>query len=228
MATTTSSVSGAQQTSFDYSSLNKKTTTQKTDMEEQQDRFMKLLVKQLQTQDPMNPMDNAQMTSQMAQINTVTGIEKLNQTMQQLLSSYGVAQSAQAAGVIGREVMAPGSTMTFDGKTALDMKLNLSAATENIRINIVDSKGSVVEQRNKASSAAGELSLQWDGKLADGTMAPAGQYKVIARGEVDGKDVALDTLTWQKAGSVEIGSSGVKVVLADGSSVDFSKVTKIR
>ncbi|MEG0141807.1 MAG: flagellar hook capping FlgD N-terminal domain-containing protein, partial [Comamonas sp.] len=55
-----------------------------TDPNEAQDRFLKLLVAQLNNQDPMNPMDNAQMTSQMAQINTVTGIQQLNQTMQSM------------------------------------------------------------------------------------------------------------------------------------------------
>jgi flagellar basal-body rod modification protein FlgD len=52
-----------------------------------QDRFLKLLTTQLKNQDPLNPMDNAQMTSQLAQISTVDGIEKLNATLQKLLSS---------------------------------------------------------------------------------------------------------------------------------------------
>ena len=52
------------------------------------DRFLKLLVAQMQNQDPLNPMDNAQVTSQMAQINTVTGIDKLNATVQGLSSQF--------------------------------------------------------------------------------------------------------------------------------------------
>ena len=68
-------VNGTSQTSFDYTALNKTSTTSASSMDEQQDRFMKLLVAQLQNQDPMNPMESAEMTSQMAQINTVTGIE---------------------------------------------------------------------------------------------------------------------------------------------------------
>ena len=65
------------------------------------DRFLKLLVAQMQNQDPLNPMDNAQVTSQMAQINTVTGIDKLNTTVQGL--STPVRADAGAAGrVAGR------------------------------------------------------------------------------------------------------------------------------
>src|SRR5687767_3240367 len=54
---------------------------------EQQDRFLKLLVTQMKNQDPLNPLDNAQVTTQLAQINTVTGIEKLNTTVQTLSTS---------------------------------------------------------------------------------------------------------------------------------------------
>ena len=58
-----------------------RTAAEKTDAASQQDRFMKLLVAQLNNQDPMNPMDNAQLTSQTAQISTVSGIEKLNDSV---------------------------------------------------------------------------------------------------------------------------------------------------
>ena len=55
---------------------------------EQQDRFMKLLVAQMKNQDPLNPMDNAQMTTQIAQINTVAGLERLNTTVEGLASQF--------------------------------------------------------------------------------------------------------------------------------------------
>ena len=56
-------------------------TTSTTSVQAQQDRFLKLLVTQMKNQDPLNPMDNAEITSQMAQLSTVTGIEKLNETL---------------------------------------------------------------------------------------------------------------------------------------------------
>ena len=64
-----------------------------TSAAEQQDRFMKLLVTQMKNQDPLNPMDNAQMTSQIAQINTVAGIEKLNTTVEGLTSQFAAIRS---------------------------------------------------------------------------------------------------------------------------------------
>jgi len=71
--------------------------TATTSAADQQDRFMKLLVAQMKNQDPLNPMDNAQMTSQIAQINTVAGIEKLNTTMESLVAAFHALQSQLTA-----------------------------------------------------------------------------------------------------------------------------------
>ena len=75
------------------------------------DRFLKLLVAQMQNQDPLNPMDNAQVTSQMAQINTVNGIEKLNTTVEGLSSQFMQMQALQGASLVGRDVIVPGSQL---------------------------------------------------------------------------------------------------------------------
>src|SRR3954451_24813425 len=73
------------------------------------DRFLKLLVAQMQNQDPLNPMDNAQVTSQMAQINTVTGIDKLNTSVQGLSGQFVQMQALQGAALVGHDVIVPGN-----------------------------------------------------------------------------------------------------------------------
>ncbi len=73
-------------------------------------RFLKLLVTQLNNQDPLNPLDNAQLTSQLAQMSTVSGIEKLNAAFSQLVAQSAAGQVLQAAHLIGRQVMLPGQT----------------------------------------------------------------------------------------------------------------------
>jgi len=94
-----------------------------------QDRFMKLLITQMKNQDPLNPLDNAQVTSQLAQLSTVTGIDKLNATMGTLKDSYQSSQALQATGLIGHGVLVPGSTTKLaDGKAVLGMDLGAAAA----------------------------------------------------------------------------------------------------
>ena len=87
--------------------------TAATTAEDAQDRFMTLLVTQMKNQDPLNPLDNAQVTSQLAQLSTVTGIDKLNVTLQALQGSYQASQALQATDMIGRGVLVPGSTVTL-------------------------------------------------------------------------------------------------------------------
>ena len=82
------------------------------------DRFLKLLVAQMQNQDPLNPMDNAQVTSQMAQIQTVTGIEQLNTTVEGLSSQFVQLQALQGASLVGRDVIVPGNLLDIDNGTA--------------------------------------------------------------------------------------------------------------
>ncbi|MFM8767622.1 MAG: flagellar hook assembly protein FlgD, partial [Rubrivivax sp.] len=80
-----------------------------TSNEESGDRFLKLLVTQLKNQDPMNPMDNAQLTTQMAQINTVSGIQQLNETIKGMATQFGAMQVLQGAAMVGRDVLTEGN-----------------------------------------------------------------------------------------------------------------------
>jgi flagellar basal-body rod modification protein FlgD len=97
------------------SALGGSSAVSQTDAAASQDRFLKLLVAQLNNQDPMNPMDNAQMTSQMAQINTVSGIQTLNETVKSLSSQFTSLQVLQGASMVGRGVMVDGNSLSIEG-----------------------------------------------------------------------------------------------------------------
>jgi flagellar basal-body rod modification protein FlgD len=86
-------------------------TTAKADAANAADRFLKLLVAQMQNQDPLNPMDNAQVTSQMAQISTVNGIQQLNTTVEGLSGQFVQMQALQGAALVGHDVVVPGKTL---------------------------------------------------------------------------------------------------------------------
>jgi flagellar basal-body rod modification protein FlgD len=109
--------------------------TGQTSAQDQSDRFLKLLVAQLNNQDPMNPMDNAQMTSQMAQINTVSGITQLNETMKSMSTQFTAMQVLQGASMVGREVLTTGNKLTISngvGKGSID----LAGAADNVTVRL--------------------------------------------------------------------------------------------
>jgi len=177
-----------------------------------QDRFLKLLVTQMQNQDPLNPMENAEVTSQIAQINTVTGIDKLNTSVTSMSDRLANAQSIQATSMIGRHVLAAGTQVEFDGAGApLTFDLPERAATVNV--NVVDDKGATLFTEELRGQASGRHVVAWDGTRKDSTeKAAAGVYTLRVEA-VDSKGAQINTTTYgyARVGSVTLDNGGVTV-----------------
>lgn len=142
------------------------------------DNFMTLLVTQLQNQDPLNPMENAELTSQLAQINTVGGIDKLNNTMQGINGQIEMGQSIQAAALIGKSVMVPGNRVLAGAEgepTPFGVELESPAST--VVATIVDGTGRVMKQIELGAADKGVSIFDWDGTMENGQRAPAGAYR---------------------------------------------------
>jgi flagellar basal-body rod modification protein FlgD len=191
-----------------------------------QDRFMKLLVTQMQNQDPLNPMDNSQVTSQMAQLSTVSGIDKLNTAMGSLQSSYQASQSLAATSMIGRGVLAPGSGMTLSNGSAV-FGVDLPASADAVTVAIKDGSGKVVHTESIGAQAAGTVPLSWDGSLDGGGKAADGHYSFSVTATSAGKSIAPTALSFATVGSVSTGTAGVKLNFTSGSSATMSDVRQI-
>lgn len=141
--------------------------------------FMTMLIAQLKNQDPLNPMDNSEMTAQLAQINTVSGIENLNRTLQTINGQIGLGQTMQAAALIGKGVLVPGDRVLVgaDGTTT-PFGLELAGPADDVQVTITDGSGQVVRSFDLGAQQAGMQSFTWDGKLADGSQAAQGAYTV--------------------------------------------------
>ena len=125
------------------------------------DRFLKLLVAQMQNQDPLNPMDNAQVTSQMAQINTVSGIAKLNDTVQGLNTQFVQMQALQGASLVGRDVIVPGNKLDIaDGVGQGGFEL--VSAADAVKVEVLNAGGHVIDTMQLGAQAAGRHGFDWD------------------------------------------------------------------
>ncbi len=187
-----------------------------TDME---DRFLTLLMTQIKNQDPLNPLDNAQVTTQLAQINTVNGIEKLNATLNQLLAGYNNAQAMQAAGIIGKTVLVPGSGLALSsGVAAAGFKLD--QAVDNVQVQVLDKSGNLVRTDNLGARSAGSFTFVWDGKNNAGDKVSDGDYTFKVSATQGNKTV---TPTALQLGTVNaVARSGSGFVLDLGSLGDFA------
>ena len=142
---------------------------------EQQTRFLKLLTAQLKNQDPTAPLDNAQMTSQLAQISTVDGVERLNLTLQKLVNGSQTSQSVQAAVLLGKGVLVPGATTTLASGQALG-GFDLASGAEKVTIEVRDANGVLMKTMNLGAQTAGIHGFAWDGVTDAGTKAVDGKY----------------------------------------------------
>ena len=133
--------------------------------------FLQLMTAQLQTQDPLNPVSNADFFSQIAQFSTVSGISQLNSSFSSLSSQLSSSQSLQAAGLIGHGVLVPGSTtqLTSSGLYGAVEVPSSGPVTVQIR----NSSGALVGTLDLGTQAAGTVPFTWDGKGADGKPAIA-------------------------------------------------------
>lgn len=190
--------------------------------QEQSDRFLKLLVAQLNNQDPMNPLDNAEMTSQIAQINTVSGIQQVNDNLKSMVGQFNAMQVMQGSGMIGRAVLAPGDTLPVTAGSAQG-GFNLNGDATQVTVEVYNSAGQRIGSENLGPLKSGLHNYAWDASAYTGTGAPT--FKVLATN--GNQPVTADTLTRDKVTSVNAGADGVSVTLANGSTVRYDSIKTI-
>jgi flagellar basal-body rod modification protein FlgD len=207
--------------------MNPQSASSKSAAEAQQDQFLTLLVTQMQNQDPLNPMDNAEVTSQFAQLSTVTGIDKLNTTLQAMMGSNQTGTSLQAANLIGHGILAPGSSMTLaDGKAILG--IDFPQDVDSAVVTIKDQNGNAVATLNLDKQTAGTVPLLWDGTKTDGTTAADGTYTFDVKATVAGTKADATALQFGMVTSITTTSGQDATVNASGlGGVSYSDIRQI-
>ncbi|WP_253384000.1 flagellar hook assembly protein FlgD [unidentified bacterial endosymbiont] len=200
-----------------------------------QSSFLTLLVAQLKNQDPTNPMQNNELTTQLAQISTVSGIEKLNTTLGSVSGQIDNSQSLQAANLIGHGVMIPGTTIlagssTTDGTTTTSTTpfgVELQQAADKVTATITDSSGAVVRTIDIGALSAGVHTFTWDGSMTDGTTAANGSYKVSLSASNGSTQLVAQPLQFGLVQGVIKGSDGSKLDLGTTGTTTLDEVRQI-
>jgi flagellar basal-body rod modification protein FlgD len=191
-----------------------------------QDRFLKLLVTQLKNQDPLNPMDNAQMTSQMAQISTVDGIEKLNATLKMILEGSNENQAMQAAALVGHGVMVPGSGLSLAGGMAIG-GIELAEPADRVSIVVKDASGIAVKTIELGGRDAGSHGFASDGTTDAGTLAADGAYTIAVSALRGDAKVGATALQMGVVSSVARTSQGINLNVGTLGAFRMSDVRQI-
>lgn len=198
-------------------------TTSAADMSQQ---FLKLLVAQLNNQDPLNPVDNAQMTTQIAQINTVQGIQNLNTTMTSMAGQFGNLQSLQGASLIGHSIISSGNTITVDPASGTGTAAySLAGAADNVSVQVLGAGGQVIDTLQLGAQSGGTHNFDWNASAHPGVGTPT----FVVSASYGGQAVSATPLERGAVMGVALGSSGgLNLSLANGSSVPYTSVLSIQ
>jgi len=200
------------------------TSGSSTDPAAAQDRFLKLLVAQLNNQDPMNPMDNAQMTSQMAQINTVVGINSLNDTMEKMSSQFTAMQVLQGTSMIGRTVLAEGNTLGTPVEKISTAAFDLSGTAADVKVNITTASGTVVDTVSMGALNAGRHYFAWDSSKYTGDVSSLRFQVAAANGAAK---VASTSLSPNLVVATSTTDGALTLELENGESMAYNKVKAV-
>ena len=195
-------------------------TNKSTSVTDASDRFLKLLVTQMQNQDPLNPMDNAQVTSQMAQINTVTGIEKLNTTMGTMSASFTQMQMLQGVSLVGHGVLLEGSQLATDADGNAVGAYELSGSAGKVAIEIKSAAGKVIDTVQAGAQSSGQHGFTWT--PPEGTDLTGMTFNVKATAGATA--IGSTNLMSDVVDAVRTDASGLTVHLRNNGETPYSKV----
>ena len=188
---------------------------------EASERFLKLLVTQLQNQDPLNPVDNAQMTSQMAQISTVSGIEKLNTTVQGLTGQFMQMQAMQGASLVGRDVLLKGDKLSVPASGVPQGLFNLDAAADHVKVDILSPAGRVVDTVNLGAQSSGRHDFSWP---AGSNVSESAGYRFRVTATSGAATVASTALMRDKVEAINTSGASLTLELARSGDVAYKDI----
>ena len=188
-----------------------------------QDRFLKLLVAQMKNQDPMNPMDNAQVTSQMAQIQTVTGIGTLDTSVKSLASQFNQMQGLQSVSLVGRDVSVAGNRLSFTDGVGGVGGFELSSPADTVKLEVLTSAGGVIDTLQLGAQGTGRQTFEWPNANYDDSAGL--KFRITASQGTAA--VSSTTFTQDKVVAVNTSGAKLQLQLQNLGLVDYSTVTTI-
>jgi flagellar basal-body rod modification protein FlgD len=212
-------------TNVDLTTLNRTTSGSSTVKTQNdggaEDRFLKLLVAQMQNQDPLNPMDNAQVTSQMAQIQSVNGIEKLNRSVEGLGSQFAQMSALQGAALVGRDVIVPGNRLVTNDEDLVQGGFELNGPADSVKVEVINAGGRIIDTIDLGAQGAGRHGFEWT-PPAGVDAATGDTFRVVAKNGA--ANVGFTPLMRDRVDAVVAGGDTLTLELRNSGSVPYDQI----
>ncbi len=191
------------------------------------DAFLKLLTTQLQHQDPLNPMENAEFVAQLAQFSSLEQLQGLSDGMESLYLVNMSMNNAALTGLIGKDVVATGNEFHYAGTGDEAVIYDASAASTTSSITITNADGEVVFSKDLGPMSAGDGTYTWDGKDLEGQACPEGDYSfAITATDAEGADVDVTEQMTGRIDGMDL-SSGSPLLTMDGISIELGSIQSL-
>lgn len=190
--------------------------------------FLTLLVAQLEHQDPLNPVDDKDMTAQLAQFSSLEQLTNINTGINSLVDAQNKGSMLSAVGFIGKGIKADGYSLSKAGDTTSTVYYSLGESVANMQVNIYASDGTLVRTDVIGAKQAGEFQYTWDGKDTSGTKMADGTYGVaIIAEDSSGAPVLVQSKISGEVTGVVTQNGVTMLQLKDGRTVALSSVTEV-
>lgn len=192
------------------------------------DAFLKLLVTQLQHQDPLNPLDDKEFIAQLAQFSSLEQMSNVAEGIKSLTEKTTQQDMLNAVNYIGKEVTASGSAMTKLGSAITPVYFTLSGTAATVYANVYDANNNLIRTDKFTSMQAGEFEYTWDGTDYNGAAVASGQYNVYFSAEgPTGAAVMVNSEVSGTITALEQSGGATYFRLSDGRKVSFGDIKKV-
>ena len=191
------------------------------------DDFLRLLVTQLQAQDPLNPMDSTGFTAQLAQFSSLEQLQNINSNLGTIGSSQAVLTNSQAVGFIGKNITALGDRIYVNNGQSGPLQVNLDTDAASVYFKVYDLNGNFIRDIETVNMAAGQQSVSWDGKDYLGGQVPDGAYRYeVMAVDADGNAIETTTFTSGTVTGVNF-KDGLAYLLTDNQEIPLGNVVQV-
>lgn len=191
--------------------------------------FLKLMIAQLNNQDPLSPQENGAFIAQLAQFSSVEGIENLNTSVNSMATSFRSSQALQASALVGRTVLIDTDSALLQSGGVVSGKIDLPSSSTDLKVHISNESGVLVSQISLGSKPSGDIHFVWTGKDDSGNQLPAGSYTFEAVSSAGGTNTQVGMALSANVDSVSIDRNrAITLNLAGVGSVSLDEVQQIR
>ncbi|MBW1980204.1 MAG: flagellar hook assembly protein FlgD [Deltaproteobacteria bacterium] len=189
--------------------------------------FLKMFITQMQFQDPLNPIDNTEFTAQLAQFSSLEQLFNINDNVVQMLNGQGTSARIQALNLIGKKVVAEGSSLRLSESSIPSASFVLNEDVSQCIVSIQDSQGRTVRNLPLGALEKGSHSFEWDGLDGDGQLMPEGVYtfRVLAK-NFAGEEVTVSSRTSGIVTGVKLGGA-MPIISVGDMEVSLSKIIAV-